>query len=69
MTVESKPLAEITRRAIELPSREMGAADTIRFVNQFTTGHGDYSAEREALFGHLTLDQILDDIETKPSER
>jgi hypothetical protein len=33
--------------------------DAIRFVNQFTTGHGDYTRQRDALFGHLTLDEIL----------
>jgi hypothetical protein len=62
MTVETKPLAELTSRAIELLSRELGAADAIRFVNQFTIGHGDYTAERESLFGSMTLDEILSQI-------
>lgn len=59
MRVETKPLAELTSRAIELLSRELGAADTIRFVNQFTIGHGDYTAERASLFGSMTLDEII----------
>ena len=62
MTVQTRPLAEVTRRAIEILSRELGAADTIRFVNQFTTGHGDYTAERDALLGDLTLEQIISEI-------
>jgi hypothetical protein len=62
MTVESKPLAELTSRAIEVLSRELGAADALRFVNQFTTGYGDYTAERESLLGPLTLDEILTEI-------
>ena len=59
MTVVVKPLAEVTRRAIEILSRELGAADTMRFVGQFTSGHGDYTAERESLFGQATLEEIL----------
>jgi hypothetical protein len=59
MTVETKPLAELTSRAIEILCRELGAADTLRFVNQFTTGFGDYTAERESLLGPTTLDEII----------
>ena len=50
-------------RAIELLSRELGAADTLRFVNQFTSGYGDYTAERDSLFGTMTLDEILAEIQ------
>jgi hypothetical protein len=62
MTAQTKPLAEVTRRAIEVLSRELGAADTLRFVGQFTNGFGDYTAERDALFGQTTLDQIIAEI-------
>jgi hypothetical protein len=62
MTVQTKPLTEITRRAIEILMREIGIADTIRFINQFTTGSGDYTTERDAMIGDLTLDQILSEI-------
>lgn len=62
MTVQTKPLAEITERAIELLARQMGAADTLRFVNQFSTGYGDYTAERDALFGDIELEALLDEI-------
>jgi hypothetical protein len=59
LTEQAKPLAEITRQAIEILSRELGPADTMRFIGQFSTGHGDYTAEREALFGQATLDGII----------
>jgi hypothetical protein len=62
MTVKNKPLAEITQRAIEVLSRELGAADTLRFINQFTIGHGDYVSERDALFAGATLEQIISEI-------
>jgi hypothetical protein len=69
MTVQVRTLSDVTRRAIEILTRELGSADTLRFVNQFTTGLGDYTAEREQLFGEETLEQILDAIKTKAAER
>jgi hypothetical protein len=59
MTVKNTPLAEVSQRAIEVLCRELGAVDTVRFINQFTTGHGDYTSERDALFAGETLDQII----------
>lgn len=59
MTVQAKPLSEITQEAIELLSRELGVVATVRFLGQFTTGYGNYTEEREALFEDLTLDQAL----------
>lgn len=67
MTTQTLPLAEITRRAITILSRELGTADALRFVNQFSAGLGDYTVERDALFASQTLDQIVADIKrTKP---
>ena len=68
MTVPMKPLAEVTHRAIEVLSRELGAVDTVRFVNQFTTGYGDYTADRDSLFGQESLDQIIVEIKGTMSE-
>jgi hypothetical protein len=59
MTVQLKPLSEITKQAIDLLAKELGVVDTVRFLNQFTTGYGDYTQERETLFKDLTLDEIL----------
>lgn len=56
------PLAEVTRRAIEVLSRELGPADTARFINQFSNGSGDYTAERAGLLGNLTLAEIVAEI-------
>jgi hypothetical protein len=36
--------------------------DTVRFLRQFTTGYGDYTADRAQWLGDLTLDQIVDEI-------
>ena len=67
MNIQAKPLNEITRQAIDLLSKEMGITDTVRFLNQFTTGYGNYTEEREALFKDMTLDEVLAVIKKAPS--
>jgi hypothetical protein len=69
MSVETKPLAKVTRRAIEVLSRELGSADALRFINQFTTGYGNYTVDRDSLFSGETPDQIIANIkETAPEQ-
>ena len=65
MNVPARPLVDVTRRALAVLTRELGAADTFRFVNQFTTGLGDYTAEREQLFAGENLEQIVGAIQRK----
>jgi hypothetical protein len=69
MSVPAKPLEEVTRRAIHILSREMGVADTMRFLKQFVTDAGDYTEEREELFACLGLDEILTGMKKSPSPR
>jgi len=59
MTMEVKPLAEITQDAIRVLCQQIGPANTVRFVNQFTVGYGNYTQERDQLFANLTLDDIV----------
>ena len=69
MIAELKPLAEITQDAIRILFREIGVVNTVRFLNQYTTGYGNYTAERDQLLGHLTVDEIVAEIKHKRSER
>ncbi len=62
MTPDPMPLAELTRRAVAILTRELGPAETLRFLDQFGTGRGDYTAERDQLLAGLTLDQVVADI-------
>jgi len=63
MITEVKPLTEINQQAIHLLYQELGAINAVRFLKQFTVGFGDYTKEREVLFGSKTLDQIVNEIE------
>lgn len=62
MTTVTKPLTEVTTEAIALLLREIGVVNTVRFLSQYSTGYGNYVTERDQLFGHLTLDEIIREI-------
>lgn len=62
MTIQEKALSEITKDAVEVLSKEIGIANTIRFINQFAIGYGNYTQERERIFEDMTLEEILSEI-------
>lgn len=62
MTTTATPLTEITITAIGLLCQEIGIVNTARFLNQFTTGYGTYTEERDQLFGQMTVDEIAAEI-------
>ena len=59
MITQTKNLSEITQQSIEVLFKEVGIANTIRFLNQFSTGYGNYTEERENLLEDLTLNEVL----------
>lgn len=59
MIAELLPLTEITQEALRVLYRELGLVNTIRFLNQFTTGFGNYTEERRVLLENQTLDEVL----------
>jgi uncharacterized membrane protein YGL010W len=65
MTTVPRTLSEVNHQAIRLLAEHIGVVDTFRFVNQFTTGHGNYTEDRHALFDDLTLDEIVSAIEKR----
>jgi hypothetical protein len=36
-----------------------------RFLQQFDPGHGDYTAQRYAILGNPTLDELMDEVERR----
>ncbi len=51
-------LSELNRRVFELLVRELGEAETMRFLSQLNRGSGNYTEERRELFADLTLQEI-----------
>jgi len=62
MTIDVKPLAEITQDALSVLCKEIGVVNTVRFISQFTAGYGNYTEERKQLFAGMTLDDIVAEI-------
>lgn len=69
MTLAIRPLSELNRQATELLVREMGIADTLRFLSQFSSGAGDYTKERGEWLDDLSLQQIASEIKAKRKQR
>jgi hypothetical protein len=51
-------LTEITEIAVRPLVEELGIVNTARFINQFTLGVGDSLAEKDRLFGSMTVAQL-----------
>ncbi len=62
MKIQTKPLNDINKEAIDILCQQIGLVDTVRFVNQFNTGYGNYTEEREQLFANMTLDNVVSEI-------
>ena len=65
MIAEMRPLTEITVEALRLLYKQLGAVNTIRFLQQFTNGLGNYTEEREVLFADQTLDDLVKQIKER----
>ena len=61
MTAEIQPLDRINQEALQLLMKELGVANTARFIQQFTTGTGNYTEERKERLKDWTLDDVLEE--------
>lgn len=68
MIAQTQPLTEITTKAIHILSKEIGLENTIRFLNQFTTGYGNYTVEREKTFAEMSVHDIVVEIKKNHSK-
>jgi hypothetical protein len=62
MSIHIQPMSELTQRARNALTQELGVIDAMRFLNQFRAGNGDYTTERETLFKSETVKSIVADI-------
>ena len=54
--------ALIRKAGMDALVKELGIVGTIYFIRQFSTGLGDYTAERETLLEGITLDEIIEHV-------
>ena len=69
MSVRIEPLTDLTDRAKRALMSELGAVDAMRFLNQFRTGSGDYTVERETLLAGESVTDIVTEIKARRGDR
>ena len=69
MSVRFSPLSEITNRTKSVLIQELRVVDTLRFLNQFRTSSGDYTAEREQFFKGESVKNIVASIKAQRNSR
>lgn len=55
VNIETRPISEICHRATRNLFEKMGGIDTIRFLNQFSIGQGNYTKNRERWLGDISM--------------
>ncbi|MEA3241152.1 MAG: hypothetical protein U9P37_06235 [Pseudomonadota bacterium] len=62
MNTQTRPVSEINRQAAHILFKEMGVVDTIRFLNQFSVGQGDYTKERDTWLNDISMNDVITQI-------
>lgn len=60
-------LEEIRLVGLDALARELGPVGTVRFLQQFETGYGDYSAERQQWLGTENARMLAEQIQRNRS--
>lgn len=55
--------AELRRVGLDALVKALGPIGMARFLQQFDPGHGDYTAERQAMLGDPTVDELVDEMQ------
>jgi hypothetical protein len=62
MTLDVRNPAHVRKAGITALQKELGTVGATYFLRQFSTGQGDYTAERDTLLQGLTLDEIIKNV-------
>ena len=63
MNTVTMTLEQIRLTGLRALSRDLGAVGLVRFLQQFETGYGDYTAERRLWLGESSAEEIAQEIE------
>ena len=69
MSIQTLDADKVRVGGVQVLTRELGTAGMVAFTQQFRSGHGDYSKERNKLLGNLTVDQVVAGIRRKRASR
>jgi LmbE family N-acetylglucosaminyl deacetylase len=65
MNAQMMSLEQIRIAGMEALARELGIVGMVRFLQQFETGHGDYSKDRHKWLDDQELDAVVKRIREK----
>ena len=65
MVRKSMTLREIRREGLQALLDRLGPAGTVRFLQQYELGRGDYTKERHQWLDGVTIDEVVKDIERR----
>jgi hypothetical protein len=65
MKARAMTLEQIRWRGLKALSEELGPVGLVRFLQQFETGQGDYTAERRRWLGEVTVDDLTQEMQDK----
>ena len=68
MKIATRTTAQISHRATRILFEKMGVVDTIRFLNQFSIGQGDYTKDREEWLRNISLDDVISQMKFEKSK-
>jgi hypothetical protein len=68
MNPATMTLEEVRQTGLQALTRDLGPVGLVRFLQQFETGSGDYTAERRGWLGQPTVRDISEEIERKREE-
>ncbi len=67
--MEEMTAEQIRFQGLEALRRELGAVGMIRFMQQFSNGHGNYTEERHEWLDKLTAEEIMAQINARQQEK
>lgn len=65
MNAQMMSLEQIRIAGMEALARELGIVGMVRFMQQFETGHGDYSKDRHKWLDNQDMDAVVKRIQEK----
>ena len=65
MNATNMTLAQIREAGIKALARELGPVGMVRFLQQYETGQGNYTLERDQWLGEPKNDDLLEEIKPK----
>lgn len=65
MSKQTLEPSKIKKRGMEALTRELGAAGMAQFMQQFSSGHGDYTKDRRKSLKGLSVNDIYNDIKAR----